>query len=163
MDWANPLRFHFNLFTLPDKYDIPHLRQVAAARFTEFASHAHHFLTDVIESVFTTTPSSVQELRQAVVNIAHLQLEQLVKEASFQEVMDRNGEFGRELMMKLRWDAYKGPDEPGMVQFGCRVCDFKFLMSFYVQVSIDGLPGFVRTFGTMANNHRNGAVYSRCP
>ncbi|QDS73120.1 hypothetical protein FKW77_001104 [Venturia effusa] len=162
IDDPETLQFHVNLFTLADKYDVPRLRQLAVTRFTDALEDAPPaLLIETIEAAFTTPPSGVQELRQAVINVVHHHLGWLVDEPSFQDVMDRNGELGRILLMKSRNRVYDEADEPGMVQFACSQgdCGLKFEMSAYIQSTTIAHS----KFGAIRQDPSSGGVCSRCP
>jgi hypothetical protein len=161
-DDPDALLFHVKLFALADKYDVWRLRQVTTSKFTKAVpGTSYSLLPSAIEAAFTTTPSNVGGLREATVSAAHTYLTLLKGEKEFQDMMDRNGEFGRALMLKVMTELERIPNTAGMTCFVCKRgnCGLKFMMNTYSKM----YDGRYYTRGATNPESHSGFVWSHCP
>jgi hypothetical protein len=152
------LLFHIKLFALADKYDICRLRNMTVSRFKEIAGcRLYSELIVAIEAVYTTTPSSVRGLREAAIETADYHLKSLLENQSFQDFMDKNGEFGKDLTKKIHSETYARPESLGLIHFQCSDCELSFLMNVYdvEQYDLDNAKSPLV--------HKNGWLKCVCP
>lgn len=139
-DEPDALLFLANLFALADKYDISSLKKIIAKTFVDMAIELHFAdyevqFSSAIELIYTTTPSSVRELRDAAVGLAQTHLYILLKSEEFEDVMDRTGEFGKDLTKRIHAEPWRGFRIAGMVKFVCEeddhACGLNWMMDIY--------------------------------
>jgi hypothetical protein len=133
-DDRNAMLFNTKLFALVDKYHMPSLKQLTTTRFVEASGVAQKDqLVAAIETTYTTTPSSIRGLREAAAEIAITHWSDLVEEKLFQDMMDRNSHFGRDLTTRAMSGNAKAWNGHGMVYFECAFCDLKVMLDMYKQ------------------------------
>lgn len=110
------------------------LRAIACEKFkAEFAPETDTTeLTQAIEKVYSSTPSSNRGLRDIVILSAAVRAGELFKDDEFDQMTERVGEFGRDLakhfstrtMVANKPDVAPVADVPGII---CNFCHVKFV------------------------------------
>ncbi|KAE9971341.1 hypothetical protein BLS_004477 [Venturia inaequalis] len=114
------LQFHAMVYALGVKYDVPLLRKLAKAKFgsgCEGAPKTHH-LSDAIEELYTSTLSSNRGLRDIAIRTAIRDGKVLWQNLDFNDMVERVGEFGRDMAKTLSIG--------GRHQFTCPYCENRF-------------------------------------
>lgn len=87
------------VYALGEKYNIPDLKVLAESKFMEVVYECPTAdLSSIVETVYTTTPSSDIGLRCQIVDVCTHRLPELMESRDFVEIMTEHGSLGSKLL-----------------------------------------------------------------
>jgi hypothetical protein len=95
------------LYAIAEKYDIPLLKRLARARFTEWAESnwSHRDFPTVVKEVYESTPSSDLGLRDIVSHLCGQHVKELANKDEFLNLADLFGELGLGVLKSVLKDT----------------------------------------------------------
>jgi hypothetical protein len=91
------------VYAIADKYDMPHLKDLAQKRFSNWAENnwACHDFSAIAREVFETTPTSDRGLRDVVIRLAAMHADDLIRKENFRNLIEDVGELGLNVLCQL--------------------------------------------------------------
>ncbi|KAF2085252.1 POZ domain-containing protein [Saccharata proteae CBS 121410] len=102
----SPYMVNALVYALADKYDCQSLKELALRKF-EDANHSWHLedLLDIVRAVYDTTPSTDRGLRDQVVDATHYNLDKLIYEPEFMDMLEDVPGFAADLTRAVTENA----------------------------------------------------------
>ncbi|KAF2104984.1 hypothetical protein NA57DRAFT_51771 [Rhizodiscina lignyota] len=112
-DPKDGLFHHARVFVIADKYDVGGLQWLAVNRLSAAAAECRfkQDFADLIEFVYDNTLPAHRTIRDSMLNIAARDMEKLLLNKAFVTMLDRNGEFARELLQTVHDMTVRKPIE----------------------------------------------------